>query len=76
MSEYSKIEESRARVWKVSELRETLKECVKVGFEVTRENDIHNVFDPVNKKTVLRAIENMPNQGQTMVRISANYFDV
>ena len=75
MTTKSKMENSRARFWTRSEIIETLKECVKVGFEVTEEHNIWTAVDPVLNKTVIRALI-VDDMKVHTVRVSADYFDL
>ena len=65
----------RARFWTRSEIKETLKECVHVGFEVTKDNNIWSATDPSNGETVLRALI-IDGQKAHPCRVNPNYFNL
>lgn len=65
----------RARFWTRSEIKETLKECVHVGFEVSEDNNIWTAIDPTNGETVIRALV-LEGDPLHATRINANYFDI
>ena len=64
----------RTRFWTRSEIKETLKECVKVGFELSIDNTIWTATDNVTGETVIRALI-LDGEKLHAVRINQSYFE-
>ena len=68
-----KIHNAIARIWKATELAQTIAEARSLGYIIKQSDDLTEITTPVTHEVVLRSIYN--GEGLEIVRLNKEYFE-
>jgi hypothetical protein len=66
----------RARFWTKTEVKETLKEGVKMGYDVSEKNSIWSITDPEKNDTLVFRALILEGEKNVACRVNSNYFNI
>ena len=66
----------RARFWTKTEVKVTLQEGVKMGYDVSEKNNIWSITDTEKNNTLVFRALVLEGEKTVMCRVNSNYFDI